>query len=508
MPTLEFSVSFVFLILFFLCLVKYNSRISALFSLTCFSITINTFGFGLELLAKTLKQIQFSLDVQFLGIVFIPSLMILISYEFYFHKLTPFADKFIILLIPVVMLFVFLTNSFHHLYYYKLIIEEDHGFLTTHFIKGPGNYFFISYAYLGLLFSFIVFFKKWKEASYSIKTQALWMFIGNLCSSITYLIYIFDFSHNHYNLITFGFAFLAVCWYIAVFKYDFLDLSHIARDLVIDEIHEGIMVLDPKDRIIDFNHAGKKMLNWLNRNCIGQDLRSYPEGMAINKKASIQFTMEVIRNQQKKCLHFTMVPIIQKNKPVGKIFIFQDITEQTAVLEKLHNMAAIDSLTEIYNRRKLMEEAEKEFYRTYRYGTNLSALMVDIDLFKNVNDTYGHLAGDKVIKSIAQECKQRLRKSDIIGRYGGEEFLLLLVQTNLQEALSVAEDIRNLIETTGIEFEDQIIHVQVSIGAASTSSHSEKITLYDLINESDKALYHAKNTGRNRVCTIANPKEL
>lgn len=154
-------------------------------------------------------------------------------------------------------------------------------------------------------------------------------------------------------------------------------------------------------------------------------------------------------------------------------------------------MATNDPLSGVYTRRKLMEEAEKEFYRANRYGADLSALMIDIDFFKHVNDTYGHLAGDKVITCLAKVCKDRLRKSDNIGRYGGEEFLILLTDTNLQKALLIAEDLRGLIEKTIIEYEDQQIKVKVSIGVASTSNCSDKITINDLINQSDKALYMA-----------------
>jgi diguanylate cyclase (GGDEF)-like protein len=108
-------------------------------------------------------------------------------------------------------------------------------------------------------------------------------------------------------------------------------------------------------------------------------------------------------------------------------------------------MANIDPLTELFNRRRFMEQAHIEVSKAKRYGRNISVLMIDIDNFKNINDRYGHLAGDKVLVTIAKECKSRLRNSDVIGRYGGEEFVVLLIETDLQKAYLVAESIRQRI---------------------------------------------------------------
>jgi diguanylate cyclase (GGDEF)-like protein len=505
MPYIEFFIGIVFLALFFYSLLKYKNRIAALFSLTCLSIAVYTIGYGYELLAQTQEQVQFALNIEIFGVVFIPTFWILVSLEFNSNKSISFFTRVMIMTIPTLTLFIGLTNRFHHLYYTKFTIHEYNNYITAYIDKGPWYFVFISYAYLGILFSLFVFFKKWKEAAYSIKTQAFWMFIGSFCPGLSYFIYVTDIFPSFYDLTTFGYAFLAICFFIAIVKYNFLDLDQIARDHVFDEIKEGIIVIDHLKRIIDFNRAGTNTFSWLNNNCIGKNIMSFPEGYLISRTTSDHFNVKIIRDNQMKYIGFMMTPIIKKNKPIGKILIFQDITDQTLVLEELNHLATHDPLSGIYNRRKLMEEAEKEFYRKDRHGSPLSALMIDIDYFKRINDTYGHLAGDKVITSIVKICQNQLRKSDIIGRYGGEEFLVLLTGMNLKKALRIAEDMRELIDTTVIEFDNQKIKAQISIGVASTSSYTEKTTLNELINDSDKALYNAKNAGRNQVCTVANP---
>ena len=124
--------------------------------------------------------------------------------------------------------------------------------------------------------------------------------------------------------------------------------------------------------------------------------------------------------------------------------------------------------------------------------------MLDIDLFKNINDNYGHVAGDTVIKAVAKECKERLRPSDIIGRYGGEEFLFLLPSTNIESASIVADNIRQIIEKMKVPFNNEVIKLTVSIGVSSYFGFGDA-ELKDLIHNADIALYKAKNNGRNRV---------
>lgn len=504
MEYIEFTIGIIFFSLFLYSLFKYKNRIAAFFSLTCLCIAVYTCGYGLELIAESANQVLFALQIEMFGVVFLPSFWVLVSLELYFRKPSSFRTKFMIFTIPILTLFISTTNSFHYLYYSKLTLVEHNHYLSAFLTKGPWYYFFIFYTYLSLLISIVIYFRIWKKESFRFQTKSFWMLFGSLGPSIAYIVYIFDVFPIYYDITTFGFGFLAICFYIAIFKYYFLDLEQIARDRVFDEIKEGIIVMDQKNRIVDFNRAGKNIFKWLDHDSIGKNMLLYPEGCFIMKNLADKFNIEVIRSGEKRHIGFMMTLLDQKRKLMGKILIFQDITEQTLMMNELQLMATHDPLSGIYNRRKLLEEADKELYRTYRYGTSLSALMLDIDYFKKVNDHYGHLAGDKVIETIAKECQNRLRKSDVIGRYGGEEFLIILIDTNLETACQIAEELRKNIANTKIIYEQQIINVQVSIGVSSTSSYSEKITVNQLINECDKALYVAKNTGRNKVATCFN----
>jgi diguanylate cyclase (GGDEF)-like protein len=165
----------------------------------------------------------------------------------------------------------------------------------------------------------------------------------------------------------------------------------------------------------------------------------------------------------------------------------------------IKDMAIYDTLTNVHNRRYFDERIGAETQKSFLSGTPLSLVMVDIDYFKNVNDTYGHTEGDKVLCKIASLLKNSVRKDDTVARYGGEEFVLILPGAKLEVTSMIAERIRRLVETTLFEVGDAQIHLTVSFGISNLPSHRAR-SKEELIKMADLALYHAKGEGRNRVC--------
>lgn len=173
---------------------------------------------------------------------------------------------------------------------------------------------------------------------------------------------------------------------------------------------------------------------------------------------------------------------------------------QTEVLQcELERQAQTDSLTGLANHRQFMSLAEKELSRLVRYGGSVSVLMMDIDHFKRINDTYGHRAGDVVLQRLAELCTFELRDNDSIGRLGGEEFAVILPQADGEHALEVAQRLRQTIADTGVALEHGLpLHFTVSIGVATVEGPGTNIDT--LLRQADNALYEAKGAGRNRVC--------
>ena len=166
-------------------------------------------------------------------------------------------------------------------------------------------------------------------------------------------------------------------------------------------------------------------------------------------------------------------------------------------------MAIYDTLTSLYNRRYFEERLGLEAQRAFYGGVALSLVMIDIDHFKRVNDTFGHTEGDKVLRDISSLLRTSVRKKDTVARYGGEEFILILPEAGLDESSMIAERIRRLVEKSPFEVGHAEINLTVSLGISNSPNHRAK-TKEELVKMADQALYEAKRGGRNRVC-IYNP---
>lgn len=187
---------------------------------------------------------------------------------------------------------------------------------------------------------------------------------------------------------------------------------------------------------------------------------------------------------------------LRSHVSVGKRLVEADdrLKEYSAEMERL---ATIDSLTDVLNRRRFFQLAQKELRRAVRYGRELSVLMVDIDYFKKINDTYGHAVGDEALRCVATACHQGLRENDLFGRLGGEEFAALLPETPIASAESVAERLRMAVEAAVVASSQGEVKMTASIGVAALLPGENNIEA--LLRRADDALYAAKDQGRNRV---------
>ena len=182
------------------------------------------------------------------------------------------------------------------------------------------------------------------------------------------------------------------------------------------------------------------------------------------------------------------------------------LTIKTVELENMRKQLTLEATTDVlsglYNRRYFYDISKKYFSSAKKYNQELSVLMIDIDKFKNVNDTYGHDVGDHIIESSSKILTKITRKDDIVARYGGEEFIVLLTDTGIKKAVDLAERIRVAVEKNGITLESgEVVYITISIGVTQLNNKNDR-NIDETIKRCDNALYTSKNKGRNMVSTI------
>lgn len=299
---------------------------------------------------------------------------------------------------------------------------------------------------------------------------------------------------------------------------------------LLDSIEVGIVVLDANFQVEVWNKFMEDHSAILPSNIIGKSLFStFPEIDAgwLKQKSEPVFNLNspvfIIWEQRQFLFKFgasrpitcdasfmyqnvTMFPLISESGAVNKLcMLVYDVTDQALskrgmerLNEELKIASRIDGLTGLFNRRYWQERFEESFKLAMRRDKVSTALMLDIDHFKKVNDTYGHQAGDKVIQMLAQLIKKCVRETDLAGRYGGEEFAIILTDSAVSDAVIVAERIRRLAERLIVEHEGQNISFTVSLGLAEFHTSSESPMMW--LEQADQALYDAKKGGRNQHC--------
>jgi len=188
--------------------------------------------------------------------------------------------------------------------------------------------------------------------------------------------------------------------------------------------------------------------------------------------------------------------LVRVNTHITMLRLRRHLEEKNAELERLANT---DYLTNLYNRRRFFQAAEDEFAGAIRSRNPISITLMDLDFFKRINDTYGHMIGDQILIHIAKIIRMHCRVSDVAARYGGEEFIILHPSIDRQNAFQVAERIRKGVEAKPYKFEEDEINVTISAGVVDTQIRSDVKRIDDILGLADKALYHAKDAGRNQV---------
>jgi len=395
------------------------------------------------------------------------------------------------------------TNDLHHLFYTGIDFYPKGPFLVSRLTRGPWHAVHIAYNTVTMACGTAVYLIMALRASGYYRKQALLMFLTSILPWTGHLFYRLGGNAYGIDYTPFLLSLAAPLFSIFLFRFRFFDLIPIARGLVFETMDDPVIVLDTENLIMDWNLQASAFFAWETdkhpQGCPAEEVFSGIEPLRNQLKSGAGSKVEIVLGEGDACRHFRsrLLPIHSRSGSIiGKALILQDITLEKERMDRLQYMASTDALTGIYNRWMFLEICGHELKRNRRNKTAVSMLMIDLDHFKRVNDTYGHSAGDLVLREVARCLRENLRSSDILARYGGEEFVVFLPETGREGALTIAGKYCRTIGCLEISFQGRILSVTASIGV-STSPDSESESLESLLDRADKALYAAKKGGRN-----------
>lgn len=491
-------VEFLYFFVFVFSLTRRRNYLAQLFSLAVLAGMVYVGGYFFELGSQSVEELQFWLKVEYFGLSFMPTLVLVFAWKFNRKQAMPSNLTMVIFAIPFVTLLLSSTNEYHHLYYRQLSFVRIDGMSIAHIAKGPWYYVFTVYMNCIVLLSLAIFFQVFRKNKSVIRAKAFWFFAGTLIVVGMELLYAFGLTPYGIDIVPFSFFFAVLCFAIAIFRYEFLKSNDLFKEIIFTKLSEGALLLDQNGRIADYNDAAARMFSWLSPEAIGYRIQDLPVAKELLSQIEAGKTVNINCNGREFYYELKITNLKEQGAEMGKVYLFKDITRLRRIMRTLYRLANFDSLTGVFVRRRFFEEAEKELARSIRYKKQFAIFMIDVDNLKEINDTFGHQAGDAVLKALAKALKARLRKSDIFGRYGGDEFSMVLVEIDYLNSMLMAESFISMVRNLEIPFHDRILKTTVSIGVMFFKGVESDMTIEHLLSEADKALYQAKKEGRNR----------
>lgn len=463
-------------------------------------------GYAFELTSRNQAGMLFWNKIQYLGISFIPVFWILVACRYSGRDAWLIKPVVSVLFFLSSLTFLFnLTDEAHHLFYAATSLDTSGPFPTLIVQGGPWYWVHIIYSNLALLLGNVILISTFRHSQKPYRRQAAIMVAGSVVPWFALFIYLLGFSPHHLDTTPLGLMITGLILSWGLFRFKIFDLAPVAKESVFDSIRDGAVVLDPQDRIVDFNPAAKRALPELSDRAYGRvfgdAVQAHPEfGALFEPRGREEADIQIAEAETSRFYHALLSPILNRNKrTIGRILLLSDTTEQMHMMAKLRELAAIDDLTGAFIRRHFLELGRGEMARARRYGRPLSLLIIDIDHFKAINDTWGHEAGDTVLQAVCRAFRAALRSIDLLCRHGGEEFAVLLPETPPGQAEIVAERLRTMVCATPVKISGaEDVRITVSIGITGLDKIGEE-KIEDLLRKADLAMYQAKAAGRNGI---------
>jgi diguanylate cyclase (GGDEF)-like protein len=485
------------------------------FVLTMFFTSVFLTGHLLELLSGSRDEAAVALKVLYIGAPFVSAVTVFFIADYCNVKLHKIFVKSPMLLISMAITAAMWTNEGRRLIYADYWFDGG----AIHYLRfAPGPLYYAVHMYpvvcLGVCSAIIIRSLRKRDGRENVRNLIV-LFLSTAGSFIAESVYFlsgalrldaYDVYFTPYIL-----ALTGLILFVGILRFHMFDLIPEAAAMALDAIAEAYILIDADGNYLAANPAAMRLFPGLTSAGKGSDVRdvnNWPKelyAIDIDKGTySVDYSGHQpisgqLPNQEEIRYYRAAVNPVKSNqkKPSACAILIQDVTDSVRMMNKLEIAAFTDPLTGLYNRRYFTETAKAYIEKAARQDEPYFVMMLDLDSFKEVNDTFGHQTGDKVLQHVASVVKHIIRPYDLFARYGGEEFVLLVMEVDENVAMQLAERIRGAIEN--MELDDPAnaaCKTTCSIGVAKSAVNA---SLEEASEKADKALYRAKRAGRNRV---------
>jgi len=465
----------------------------------------------------------FWLKVMYIGVEMTPTLFLVFTLQITHHDdwLT-FKNRLLLCIEPILMLGTVWVIP--QLAFSSIELATRNGLVILHVHRGISFWINTYYSYAVILLAFYILWISSRHANSFFKKQYQFVLYGSVIP-LAFSIYTQTkfLAFKDLDLAPVAFGISGIVYAYAIFRHEFMELIPVARGRLIENMSDGVLVIDEQGRVIDINPAMQNFLDndpnfYIGKN-VSEALNMWTENTDKLMSELETHTELKLPNNLSRYLDLRVTPLYDDDHRInGRLIVFRDVTErkdvekdlrrandrlQTQLIEigllqsQLREQAIRDALTNLFNRRYLDETLERELARAARELYPLCIVMIDIDHFKDVNDTHGHEAGDLVLRTLADKVTAQSRHGDFVCRFGGEEFILVMPNIGIEVAQERALELHKLIETLNIPYGRFNLTLTVSMGLAWYPAHGE--TKEELLRSADRALYTAKHGGRNQI---------
>lgn len=499
---------------------------SSALSLLLLSMTIWSAFYSLNWLPVPVTLKFLVPNITYIGVVAIPALFLVFTLLFTNHG--EWSNRRLLLALsvePAITTMLIWTNQHHHLVFRSVSLLDHNNFALLQLVHGPWYSINLVYSYIVILAGFGVLLYGMMHSSPLLKNQYRMILLAALIpwALSMYSEYSMETGYFDYTPITFGLS--GILFAYSFIRNRFLNIIPVARSRIIESMSDGVLVVDAQNRIVDINPAMENFLNREPTSFLGkpasealQIWMDQNEPLTSGKENRTELRIPTTPSRY---LDLRVTPLYDDYQQLtGRLMVFRDVTDRKQVEKKLRYandrlqsqlieigllqselraQAIRDPLTDLFNRRYLDETLDRELARAAREDYPVCVIMMDIDHFKKMNDTYGHEAGDLVLKALAKTLSTRNRRGDFTCRFGGEEFVMVMPNIELDTAYRRAEDLRKALNALYVPYGRHQLAITISMGIACYPSNGEDRE--SILRAADRAMYAAKRAGRDHILT-------